>query len=68
MEKGLVGKAIVDAGDTSQAGYTPRVKIPIIVDDLRTEKRFSGPALLHNHSVISGLSVIIGSLEKPLVY
>ncbi|MDD4325286.1 MAG: PAS domain S-box protein, partial [Candidatus Bathyarchaeota archaeon] len=64
-KKGLVGKAIVDAGDTSQAGYTLKSKTPIIVDDLRTEKRFSGPALLHNHSVISGLSVIIGSLEKP---
>ncbi len=64
-KKGLVGKATVDTGDNSQAGYTLKSKTPIIVDDLRIEKRFSGPALLHNHSVISGLSVIIGSLEKP---
>ncbi|MDX1546779.1 MAG: PAS domain S-box protein [Rhodothermales bacterium] len=32
---------------------------PVVVDDLRTETRFSGPPLLREHGVVSGLSVVI---------
>jgi signal transduction histidine kinase len=35
------------------------------VEDLRTEKRFSGPSLLIDHGVISGMSVIIGKPDRP---
>jgi len=38
---------------------------PVIVDDLRTETRVSGPALLHDHGVISGISVIIRGKSRP---
>ena len=31
----------------------------MIVEDLRTEKRFKGPPLLHEHGVVSGMSVVI---------
>jgi PAS domain S-box-containing protein len=37
----------------------------VIVEDLRTEKRFNGPPLLRQHGVVSGLSAIIGEIEKP---
>jgi PAS domain-containing protein len=37
----------------------------VIVEDLRTEKRFSGPPLLHEHGVVSGMSVVIPTSEVP---
>jgi PAS domain S-box-containing protein len=62
---GLVGHALVDAGADSQAGYTLLIKEPVIVEDLRTEKRFRGTRLLHDHAVVSGLDVIIYSGGQP---
>lgn len=56
---GLVGTASVNAGLESQAGYTLASKMPVRVDDLRNERRFSGPSLLSEHGVVSGISVII---------
>lgn len=64
-QEGLVGKAIVGAGHDSQAGFTLLTDEPVIVEDLAEEPRFSGPPLLHDHGVVSGMSVIIGSLERP---
>ncbi|MFQ6613102.1 MAG: PAS domain S-box protein, partial [Fidelibacterota bacterium] len=62
---GYVGKARVGAEKSSQAGYTLLSKKPVIVEDLRTEKRFSGPKLLTAHNVISGVSTIIGDHSEP---
>jgi PAS domain S-box-containing protein len=62
---GLVGRATVPATLESQAGYTLQSARPVIVEDLRTETRFSGPPLLHEHQVVSGLSVIIHGQERP---
>ncbi len=63
---GLVGQATLGSGTDSQAGYTLLSDQPVIVDDLRTETRFSGPPLLHEHGVVSGMSVVIaGGSGKP---
>jgi PAS domain S-box-containing protein len=64
-KEGCVGVATVSAGAKSQAGYTLLSKTPIIVEDLKTETRFSGPPLLADHNVASGLSVIIGHQDRP---
>ncbi|WP_436343871.1 PAS domain-containing protein [Natronorubrum sp. FCH18a] len=64
-QEGLVGNATVPTDRDSQAGYTLISREPVVVDDLRTEERFSGPELLTDHDVVSGISVIIGSLEEP---
>ena len=61
-----VNHITVGAGLDSQAGYTLVSDKPVIVDDLRTETRFSGPPLLHQLGVISGVSVIISG--KPHHY
>ena len=61
----LVGDTTVPTGVDSQAGYTLLSEKPVIVDDLRTDERFSGPELLTSHDVVSGISVIIGSVEEP---
>ncbi len=63
--EGLVGQATVSAGTNSQAGYTLLRKEPVIVQDLRTEERFTGPSLLRDHGVVSGMSVIIGRSDRP---
>ena len=64
-QEGLVGAAIVPSGSNSQAGYTLQTSAPVIVEDLRKEKRFSGPELLTQHEVVSGISVIIGPEREP---
>lgn len=64
-KQGLVGHGTVGAGTDSQAGYTLLSDQPVIVEDLRTETRFSGPPLLHEHGVVSGISTIIPTSEGP---
>ena len=63
---GLVGVAYVGTDHNSQAGYTLLSSDPVIVQDLETEARFSGPPLLKDHGVRSGMSVIIpGTHDRP---
>lgn len=64
-QAGLVGQGTVEAGIDSQAGYTLFSSKPVMVEDLRTEFRFSGPPLLHEHGVVSALSVIIPGQNRP---
>jgi PAS domain S-box-containing protein len=62
---GYVGQATVLAGLGSQAGFTLLSHEPVIVEDLRTEARFTGPPLLVEHGVVSGLSVTIPGRDAP---
>lgn len=64
-KEGLVGKATVSTGLESQAGFTLLSNEPVVVDNLATDERFSGPPLLREHGVVSGLSVVLGSVERP---
>ncbi len=60
----LMGQAIMSTDQNSQASYTLHCDEPVIVEDLRTETRFTS-SLLHTHNVISGLSVIIHGQNSP---
>lgn len=60
-QEGIVGHATVSAHN-SQAGYTLRVNQPVFVKDLPVETRFSGTPMLHNHRVVSGVSVVIPNI------
>jgi len=62
---GVVGQATVAADENSQAGYTLRTEEPVVVDDLATETRFTGPDLLTDHDVTSGISTLVGSVDDP---
>ena len=62
---GLVGTAVVPGGHDSQAGYTLEAGAPVVVDDLPAESRFHGPALLFEHGVMSGMSVVIAGPRHP---
>lgn len=64
-KQGYVGQANVGTGPDSQAGYTLISNGPVIVEDIRTETRFNGPPLLHDHGVVSGMSVVIQGNEGP---
>ncbi|MBE9216034.1 PAS domain-containing protein [Plectonema cf. radiosum LEGE 06105] len=62
---GLVGTAIINAAENSQAAYTINSSDAVIVEDLINETRFQGPQFLLEHNVVSGLSVIIHGKESP---
>lgn len=61
-QAGLVGEATVGTDRDSHAGYTLTASEPVIVDDLLSETRFSGTALLHDHGVRSGMSTAINTV------
>lgn len=62
---GTVGQATVDAQPGSQGGYTLTKVEPVVVTSMSSETRFRPPALLVDHGVESGLTVIIGSVRRP---
>ena len=55
----LVGTAHESTGRASQAGYALAAGRAVIVEDLASETRFSGPQLLRDHGVVSGVSTPI---------
>lgn len=63
--EGLIGKAKVSTGNSSQAGFTLISTEPVIVNDFAIETRFSKPQLLAEHDVVSGISVVIHCQERP---
>jgi PAS domain S-box-containing protein len=60
---GLVGTALVTTERNSQAGFTLAVAAPVIVGNLATETRFEGHPLLHQHGVVSGLTIPIAGRD-----
>lgn len=60
-----IGQATVTVETDSQAGYTLASGQPVIIEDLRTEVRFRGSPLLHEHEAVSGISVVIQSQNRP---
>ena len=64
-EEGVVGRTKVDSTRNAQAGYTLLSDEPVVVEDLRSETRFRGHHLLHEHGVVSGMTVIIRPGGRP---
>ncbi len=64
-QPGIVGQATVGIDGDSQAGYTLLTNDPVVVADLSTETRFSGPEMLTSHDVISGVSVVVHGPDGP---
>ena len=60
----VVDQSTVDTGTNSQAGYTLLSQEPVVVTDLENDKRFTGPPLLKDHGVVSGMSCIIWGKNK----
>lgn len=64
-QEGLIGKATVPDDQYSQAGYTLLSQEPVITENLAQEKRFTGPTLLIEHGVASGMSCQIDHSNPP---
>ncbi|HEX5850435.1 MAG TPA: LuxR C-terminal-related transcriptional regulator [Rubrobacter sp.] len=64
-EEGLVGNATEKTGTGSQAGYTLLSNGPVILEDLAHETRFDRSPLLLRHSVVSGMSAVVGGERGP---
>jgi PAS domain S-box-containing protein len=62
---GVVGQATMGVACGSEAGHTLLSCEPVVVEDLRSETRFSKPAILLEHGVVSGISVLIGDAAAP---
>jgi two-component sensor histidine kinase len=62
-QPGSVGTAHETTGRASQAGYALAAGRPVIVEDLASETRFSGPQLLKDHGVVSGISTPIAGRD-----
>ncbi|MDE3129902.1 MAG: PAS domain S-box protein, partial [Acidobacteriota bacterium] len=64
-KQGMGEQLRLPAGGGSQAAYTLRVDEPVIVLDLPSDPRFVDHELLADHDILSGLSVIIRTPERP---
>lgn len=64
-QKGLVGQVLVDARPDSHMGYTLFSSEPVIVEHLESDNRFRTTSLLHQHHIVSGVSVIIDGEKWP---
>lgn len=62
----LIGSLTVEGGTRSQAGFAIRERRPVVVRDLRSERRFSPSRLLLDHGAVSGMSVPM--MVKDRVY
>jgi len=62
---GAVGHERVGANAESQGGYTLSLGEPVVVEDLRLERRFTPSPLLQEHGVVSGVSVVIFDQQRP---
>ncbi len=63
--EGVIGHATVRVSIESQAGFTLISKEPVILEDLRTEKRFQRVPMFGESDVVSGMSVIISTSAGP---
>jgi PAS domain S-box-containing protein len=61
----LVGRAVIETDGGSQIGQALLGGEPVIVDDLRRERRFTPPSLLVEHGVVSCMSVRIKGRGRP---
>ncbi len=62
---GVVGELNVYSIENTQSGYTIATGGPVIVPDLLAEKRFKVWPAVAEHGAKAGMSVRIGSAEKP---
>ncbi len=62
-KKELIGHATAGIGTESQAGFTLLSDQPVVLEDLRTEKRFRTVPMFGEPDVVSGISVVISTGE-----
>ena len=61
---GMVGEATTPADNNSLAGYTLTAGRPVIVEDMRTERRFRPSPMTEEHNIVSGVTVVIRGVRR----
>lgn len=64
-EVGLEGRATDDVGGAIPATEVLISQAPVIVEDLREDRRFSNASLLRDHGVISSINVPLCGHDRP---
>lgn len=64
-ENDLKGNIIITGKEKSQAGYTLFSRKSVVLKDIETETRFEFTEFLRRHGVVSGITVLIGDINKP---
>src|SRR3954469_10453778 len=64
-DEGFAGKTLISADAAGLAGYTLNAAAPIVIEDLPTETRFTVPAHLETHGIVSGVCVVVQGRERP---
>ena len=64
-KKEVLGQTIMATDRTTQPGYTLGSGEPVVVEDLRKEKRFQPMPLLLENGVISSVTVAISTRQTP---
>lgn len=62
---GLVGRESAANDPGTYPGYVLMTNGVVVLDEVASETRFRVPARLTEHGVVSGVSTVIGSLERP---
>lgn len=62
---GRIGTSMIEARGNSQASYVLASGEPVVVEDMREERRFVAPTLLFEHGVRSGVAVVISTRQRP---
>ena len=62
---GTAGSARVGLDRGSPAGFALACDQPVVVSDWHRETRFAMPALMRQHGVVSGVSVVIRGRDRP---
>ncbi len=57
--------SIIKAGTDSQASYTLNSFKPVIVKNIKNEKRFGSSPLINDDGITSGINIIIPGTSKP---
>lgn len=62
---GRVGKSLFEAAGKSQESYVLASGEPVVVEDMREERRFVVSELLHEHGIRSGVAAVISTRHRP---
>jgi len=62
---GRVGSNVIEARGSSQAAFVLNAGQPVVIVDMRQERRFIAPNILLENSVVSGVSLVIATRQRP---
>jgi PAS domain S-box-containing protein len=61
----LIGTIVSDLSRSSPAGRALLGGEPVIIANLTNEPTFPGPSFLHDHGIVSGVSVVVRGPDEP---